>query len=62
MGWIITTIILTIITTILGFALFNLLRKNESLEDFITKQSEAINQCDKRLKEIDDKGAFYADD
>ena len=62
MGWIITTIILTIITTILGFALFNLLRKNESLEDFITKQSEAINQCDKRLKQIDDKGVFYADD
>ena len=62
MGWIITTIILTIITTILGFALFNLLRKNESLEDFITKQSEAINQCDKRLKEIDDKNIFYADD
>tara|TARA_R100001079_G_scaffold103634_1_gene69616 strand:+ start:37 stop:291 length:255 start_codon:yes stop_codon:yes gene_type:complete len=62
MGWIITTIILTIITTILGFALFNLLRKNESLEDFITKQSEAINQCDKRLKEIDDKNIFYSDD
>tara|TARA_R100001509_G_scaffold161440_1_gene130692 strand:+ start:50 stop:304 length:255 start_codon:yes stop_codon:yes gene_type:complete len=62
MGWIITTIILAIITTILGFALFNLLRKNESLEDFITKQSEAINQCDKRLKEIDDKNIFYSDD
>ena len=62
MGWIIATIILTIITTILGFALFNLLRKNESLEDFITKQSEAINQCDKRLKEIDDKNIFYSDD
>ena len=62
MGLIITTIILAIITTILGFALFNLLRKNESLEDFITKQSEAINQCDKRLKEIDDKNIFYSDD
>ena len=62
MGWTIATILLTIITTILGFALFNLLRKNESLEDFITKQSEAINQCDKRLKEIDDKNIFYSDD
>ena len=62
MGWTIATIILTIITTTLGFALFNLLRKNESLEDFITKQSEAINQCDKRLKEIDDKNIFYSDD
>lgn len=62
MGWIIATIILTITITILGFALFNLLKKNETLEDFITKQSEAISECDKRLKEIDDKGIFYADD
>jgi hypothetical protein len=62
MGWIIATIILTIITTTLCFALFNLLKKNESLEDFITKQSDAVNECDKRLKEIDDKGIFYADD
>ena len=62
MGWIIATIILTIITTILCFALFNLLKKNEALEDFISKQSEAINECDKRLKQIDNKGLFYADD
>ena len=62
MGWTIATIILTILTTILGFALFNLLKKNEALEDFITKQSEAVNTCDKRLKEIDNKGIFYADD
>ena len=62
MGWIIATIILTIITTSLGFALFNLLKKNESLEDFITKQSDAINTCDQRLKQIDNKGIFYADD
>ena len=62
MGWIITTILLTIITTILCFALWNLLKKNETLEDFITKQSEAVNKCDQRLKEIDDKGIFYADD
>ena len=62
MGWIISTIILTIITTALGFALFNLLKKNETLEDFIAKQSEAISECDKRLKQIDDKGIFYADD
>ena len=62
MGWIIATIILTIITTSLGFALFNLLKKNESLEDFITKQSDAINACDQRLKQIDNKNIFYADD
>ena len=62
MGWTIATIVLTIIITILFFALYNLLRKNEKLEDFISKQSEAINACDQRLKEIDDKGIFYADD
>ena len=62
MGWIISTIVLIIITTILGFALFNLLKKNETLEDFIAKQSEAVNECNKRLNEIDDKGIFYADD
>ena len=62
MGWIIATIALTVVTTILGFALFNLLKKNESLEDFIAKQSEAIQTCDKRLKQVDNKGIFYADD
>ena len=47
---------------VLIFALFNLLKKNESLEDFISKQSEAINACNNRLKQIDDKGIFYSDD
>ena len=46
----------------MGFALKNLLNKNEKLEDFISKQSEAISACDQRLKEIDDKNIFYADD
>ena len=34
----------------------------EKLEDFITKQSDAINKCNQRLKEIDYKNVFYADD
>ena len=62
MGWTISTLVLTVITTILGFALYNLLKKNEALEDFISKQSDAINVCDQRLKQIDDKGIFYSDD
>ena len=62
MGWTIATIILTVIVTSLSFALFNLLRKNEALSDFISKQSEAVNECNKRLKQIDSKGIFYADD
>ena len=55
-------IILTLVITISFFIIRNLLQKNEALEDFITKQSEAIQACDQRLKEIDDKGIFYADD
>ena len=62
MGWTIATIILTVLITIMSFALYNLLKKNEILEDFITKQSDAINTCNSRLKEIDDKNVFYADD
>ena len=46
----------------MSFALMNLIKKNEALEDFITKQSEAINECDKRIKEIDTRGTFSADD
>ena len=59
---IILSIILTIVITASAFIVRNLIVKNERLEDFISKQSEAITACDKRLKEIDDKGMFYADD
>ena len=45
-----------------GFAIRNLIKKNEELEDFIVKQSEAIDQCDHRLRQIDNKGFFVADD
>ena len=62
MGWTISTIILIILVTIMGIAMRNLLLKNERLEDFISKQSEAIQACNQRLKQIDDKGIFYADD
>ena len=56
------SIILTIIITVSFFIIRNLIIKNERLEDFISKQSEAINACDKRLQEVDNKGIFYADD
>ena len=45
-----------------GIAIRNLIRKNEILEDFIAAQSEAIDNCNRRLKQIDDKGFFIADD
>jgi Na+-transporting methylmalonyl-CoA/oxaloacetate decarboxylase gamma subunit len=58
----ILTILVTLITTISFFAIRNLLKKNEAMEDFINKQSEAIAACDNRLKNVDQKGVFYADD
>ena len=59
---IILLILLTIVITSSFFIIKNLIYKNETLEDFITKQSEAIQACDQRLKEIDSKNIFYADD
>ena len=56
------SIILTVVFVASFFIIRNLIVENERLEDFISKQSEAITACDKRLKEIDDKGVFYADD
>ena len=59
---IILLVLLAIVITSSFFMIKNLIYKNETLEDFISKQSEAIQTCDQRLKEIDDKGIFYADD
>ena len=56
------SIILAVVITTSFFIIRNLIIKNERLEDFISKQSEAITACDKRLKQIDDKGIFYSDD
>ncbi len=44
------------------FVIWNLMKKNERFEDFVVKQSDAIDYSDKRLKTIDDKGSFIADD
>ena len=56
------SILLTITITSSFFLIRSLIKKNEQLEDFISKQSDAISACDQRLKEIDDKGIFYSDD
>ena len=63
------SIILTITITASFFIIRNLIKQAEKLEDiienyenFISKQSEGINACNERLKQIDDKGIFYADD
>ena len=54
--------ILSALLIVAGFAIRNVIKKNEELEDFITKQSEAIDYCNRRLNQIDDKGFFIADD
>ena len=65
----ITAIILGILVVILGFTTFNLLRKVESLEDyvvdyneFVTKLRDQISSSTDRLKQIDQKGTFEGDD
>mgnify|MGYP003137459967 CR=1 FL=1 len=61
--------LLAVIVVILGFTTFNLLRKNEKQEDilveymkYLDKISQVIEISDKRLKKIDNKGMFEADD
>ena len=63
------SIILTVVVVTSFFIIRNLINKNENqediikeYEDFIIKQSEAITACDVRLKQLDQKGSFYADD
>ena len=59
---IILVILLTLSISISFVAIRNLIKKNEAMEDFINKQSDAIAAWDARLKQIDQKGVFYADD
>ena len=63
------SIILAVVVITSFFVIRNLIIKNENQEDvikeyegFISKNSEAIEAINARLKEIDDKGIFYADD
>jgi hypothetical protein len=61
--------ILSVIVVLLGFTTFNLLRKNEKQEDilveymkYLNKLTTAIEESDKRLQVIDEKGLFKSDD
>jgi len=63
------SIILTAVILISFFVIRNLMKKTEQLdsilnnyEDFISKQSEAIEVCSQRLNKVDDKGIFRSDD
>ena len=61
--------VLGLLVVILGYTTFNLLRKNEKAEDIIISQntfienvSSQIENSEKRLNEIDEKGVFEGDD
>ena len=56
------SIILTVVIVTSFFIIRNLILRNEQLEDFISKQSDAISACDQRLKQLDEKNVFYSDD
>jgi hypothetical protein len=67
---------LIVLILILSYTTFNLLHKNEKLEDIIENQSkilggymsylnkisDIIEHSNKRLKEVDSKGSFESDD
>jgi len=66
---IIAIVILSLMVVALGFTTINLLRKNEKQEDilasymtYLNKISDIIDISDKKLKEIDTRGSFEADD
>jgi hypothetical protein len=66
---IITLNILVTMVGILTYTTINLLKKNEKLEDIAFKQNnyvvainDEINQINKKLKELDDRGTFKSDD
>jgi len=66
---IIAIIILSVLVVTLGFTTINLLRKNEKQEDilagylnYLDKLSRVIEVSDEKLKSIDARGTFQADD
>ena len=61
--------ILGLLVVILGYATFNLLRKNEKAEDIIFQYNDYLTEFNKQikftsehLKKIDAKGTFESDD
>ena len=61
--------VLSALSIVLGFAVFNLMKKNEQQEDilveymkYLNKLSKAIEVSDMRLKKLDAQGRFKSDD
>jgi len=66
---VITIILLSVATITFAFTTWNLLRKNEASEDVILEQEEIISTMASKIdnamakmKELDSKGSFEADD
>ena len=73
---ILTIILLLMLIVTLGYTTYNLLKKNEKLEDMVENQNEIlssyntylnkisdiINTSDKKIHEVDIKGSFQSDD
>lgn len=64
-----TIVILGFLVVILGYTTFNLLKKNEKLEEITTvyenfteELSEALIYSREKLNEIDERGVFKSDD
>lgn len=62
-------VILAILLIASGYVVYNLFRKVEVLEtlaeqhsDYLVRLNDMVEVSTKRLKEIDDKGAFSSDD
>ena len=62
-------ILLSVLIVVFLYTTFNLLRKNEKYEDlvegyrvFILRFQQQVKESDKRIQEIDSKGAFKSDD
>ena len=61
--------VLALVCIVLAFTTYNLMTKNEKLEDiihsyreYITKLQEQITFTENKVKEIDQRGTFQSDD
>jgi len=69
MSMILTVVILSVLTLVFGYTTYNMLRKNERLEDdlnesdkFIVSIFDNLDSAYERLQNVDRLGSFEADD
>ena len=55
-------ILLVIIILIMSYIIYNLYKKNDEYENWVTELRERIDVAMTKLKAIDSKGSFEADD